>query len=145
VRLEPHADLRPVVLVPAERSATHVTRGMLPATVPHTDAAFSAGRCALAVHALTARPDLLLPATEDRLHQGYRDSAWPDTMRMVRELRDNGVAATVSGAGPTVFAATTDGLLPAGVDTEGFAVRALAVDRVGVTVTPNGPDGTNSR
>jgi homoserine kinase len=145
VRLEPHADLRPVVLVPAERSATHVTRGLLPATVPHTDAAFSAGRCALAVHALTARPDLLLPATEDRLHQDYRDSAWPDTMRMVRELRDNGVAATVSGAGPTVFAATTDGLLPAGVDTEGFTVRALAVDRVGVTVTPNGPDGTNSR
>jgi homoserine kinase len=145
VRLEPHADLRPVVLVPAERSATHVTRGLLPATVPHTDAAFSAGRCALAVHALTARPDLLLPATEDRLHQDYRDSAWPDTMRMVRELRDNGVAATVSGAGPTVFAATTDGLLPAGVDTEGFTVHELAVDRVGVTVTPNGPDGTNSR
>ena len=45
-------------------------------------------RCALAVHALTARPDLLLPATEDRLHQDYRESAWPDTMRMVRELRE---------------------------------------------------------
>jgi homoserine kinase len=145
VRLEPHAALQPVVLVPAERSATHVTRGLLPATVPHTDAAFSAGRCALAVHALTARPDLLLPATEDRLHQDYRDSAWPDTMRMVRELRANGVAAMVSGAGPTVFAATTNGRLPAGVDTEGFAVHALAVDRVGATVAPNGPDGTNSR
>jgi homoserine kinase len=145
VRLEPHAGLKPVVLVPAERSATHVTRGLLPAAVPHTDAAFAAGRCALAVHALTARPDLLLPATEDRLHQDYRDSAWPDTMRMVRELRDNGVAATVSGAGPTVFAATTDGLLPAGVDTEGFTVHVLAVDRVGVVMTPNGSHGTNGR
>lgn len=138
VRLEPHPGLRPVVLVPEARSATSVTRGLLPERVPHVDAAFAAGRCALAVQALTARPDLLLAATEDRLHQDYRERAWPDTMRIVRELRENGVAATVSGAGPTVFAATVDGRLPAGVDVSGFAVRELQVDRVGVVVEPNG-------
>jgi homoserine kinase len=137
VRLDPHADLRPVLLVPAERSATSVTRGLLPATVPHGDAAFVAGRCALAVHAITTRPDLLLPATEDRLHQDYRQSAWPATVAMVRALRDNGVAATVSGAGPTVLALTTDGKLP-GVDLTGFAVRELPVDRDGVRVTSIG-------
>jgi homoserine kinase len=145
VRLEPHRDLTPVVLVPDTPSATSVTRGLLPGDVPHTDAAFAAGRCALVVHALTARPDLLLPATEDRLHQEYRSSAWPDTMRLVRDLRENGVAATVSGAGPSVFALPPDGALPSGVDTHGFAVRALPVDRAGVVVVPNGPDGTNSR
>jgi len=145
LRLEPHAALRPVVLVPRTRSATSVTRGLLPERVPHTDAAFAAGRCALAVQAFTARPDLLLPATEDRLHQDYRESAWPQTMRMVRELRENGVAATVSGAGPTVFAVPADGRLPSGIDTEGFAVHALPVDRVGVTIHPNVPNGTNSR
>jgi len=142
VRLAPHATLRPVLLVPAEQSATALTRGLLPANVPHADAAFAAGRCGLAVHAFTVRPDLLLAATADRLHQDYRECAWPNTMRVVRELRENGVAATVSGAGPTVFAATTDGALPAGVDITGFLVRELAIDRDGVRAEPI---GTNSR
>lgn len=138
LRLEPHPDLRPVLVVPQERSATAVTRGLLPSTVPHTDAAFAAGRCALAVHAVTARPDLLLPATDDRLHQDYRESAWPDTMRVVRALRANGGAATVSGAGPTVCVLTTDATLPASVDLTGFTVLALPVDRGGVRVTRSG-------
>jgi homoserine kinase len=142
VRLEPHAALRPVVLIPAEQSATSLTRGLLPATVPHVDAAFAAGRCALAVHALTTSPALLLAATEDRLHQDYREHALPNTMRVVRELRENDVAATVSGAGPAVFAATLDGRLPAGVDTAGFTVRELPVDREGVRTERM---GTNSR
>ncbi|MGQ0840475.1 homoserine kinase [Actinokineospora sp.] len=133
VRVEPHADLRPVLIVPAEHSATHVTRGLLPDRVPHADAAFAAGRSALAVHAVTARPDLLLAATADRLHQDYRESAWPATLRVLRDLRGHGVAATVSGAGPTVLALTTDGVLPA-VDLAGFTVRPLAVDRAGARV-----------
>lgn len=142
VRLEPHSALAPVVLIPDTESATSVTRGLLPGNVPHNDAAFAAGRCALAVHALTTRPDLLLPATEDRLHQDYREPAWPDTMRMVRELRGNGVAATVSGAGPTVLALPSGGTLPSGIDTAGFRVCALPVDRTGVVVEAI---GTNSR
>jgi homoserine kinase len=142
VRLEPHSSLAPVVLVPDTESATSVTRGLLPGNVPHTDAAFAAGRCALAVHALTADPALLMAATEDRLHQDYREPAWPESMRMVRELRENGVPATISGAGPTVFALPSGGSLPPGVDTGGFRVCALPVDRAGVVV---GPIGTNSR
>ncbi|HEV2778294.1 MAG TPA: homoserine kinase [Actinophytocola sp.] len=134
LRLEPHADLRPIALVPRERSATSVTRGLLPERVPHADAAFGAARCALAVQALTARPDLLLAATEDRLHQDYRSSAWPATMRLVRALRETGVAATVSGAGPTVLACTVDGKLPGEVDLSGFTACELPVDRTGVTV-----------
>jgi homoserine kinase len=142
VQLEPHPQVSPVVLIPDTHSATSVTRGLLPDNIPHTDAAFAAGRCALAVHALTARPDLLLPATEDRLHQDYRESAWPATMRTVRELRANGVPATVSGAGPTVFALPPGGVLPAGIDTTGFTVRALPVARTGATISSS---GTNSR
>ncbi|MFD0787471.1 homoserine kinase, partial [Micromonospora azadirachtae] len=59
---------------------------------------------ALLVHALTADPALLLPATVDRLHQDYRASAMPATAALVSELREKGVAAVVSGAGPTVLA-----------------------------------------
>jgi homoserine kinase len=106
VRLSPHPRLRAFVLIPEERSATAHTRGLLPETVPHGDAAFNASRAALAVVALTQRPDLLLPATADRLHQGYRAGALPLTTAWIARLRAAGIAATVSGAGPTVLALT---------------------------------------
>ncbi|KAA2259419.1 homoserine kinase [Solihabitans fulvus] len=138
VRLDPHPGIWPVALVPAQESATSTTRGLLPATVPHADAAFAAGRSALAVHAFTTRPDLLLAATDDRLHQSYREPAWPATIRVIRELRAAGVPAAVSGAGPTVLALPADGTLPDGVDLTGFAVRPLPVDLVGVRTEPIG-------
>ncbi|HKN97539.1 MAG TPA: homoserine kinase [Pseudonocardiaceae bacterium] len=138
VRLEPHPDLRPVALVPAGESATKTTRGLLPGHVPHADAAFVAGRSALVVHAVTAAPHLLLAATEDRLHQAYREPAWPDTSRLVNSLRAAGAPATVSGAGPSVLVLTTDGRLPDEVDTTGFSVLPLDIDRVGVRVTRMG-------
>ncbi|TCO57380.1 homoserine kinase [Actinocrispum wychmicini] len=135
LRLEPHPDVRPILLIPGESSRTSVTRQLLPDRVPHGDAAFAAGRAALAVQAITSRPDLLLAATEDRLHQDYRETAWPATLRLVRILREQGAAAAVSGAGPTVIVLTSDGKLPAGVDVTGFEVRELPVDRLGVQVS----------
>ncbi|MFD4292114.1 homoserine kinase [Rhodococcus sp. NPDC058532] len=110
VRLAVHPSIRVVALVPEERSATAHTRGLLPDAVPHVDAAFNVSRAALAVVALTSRPDLLMTATEDRLHQGQRASALPLTTRWVETLRGRGIAAVVSGAGPTVLALTTEPL-----------------------------------
>ncbi|QKV78507.1 homoserine kinase [Amycolatopsis sp. Hca4] len=133
-RLTPHASIRPVVAVPSVRSATATTRGLLPATVPHADAAHSAGRAALAVHALTAKPELLLAATEDRLHQHYRAPAYPASAELVATLRARGVAAAVSGAGPTVLALTTGGILPPDVRVDAFDVLELPVDLTGVQV-----------
>ncbi|HEY3467396.1 MAG TPA: homoserine kinase [Amycolatopsis sp.] len=133
-RFTPHAAIRPVVAVPSVRSATATTRGLLPPTVPHADAAHNAGRAALAVHALTAKPELLLAATEDRLHQHYRAPAYPASTELVATLRARGVAAAVSGAGPTVLALTTTGILPADVGVEGFDVFELPVDLAGVQV-----------
>ena len=103
------------------------------------DAAHAAGRAALAVHALTSDPSVLLAATEDRLHQNYREPAWPDTVRVINDLRKLGVPACVSGAGPTVIAF---GELPAEVDLHGFDVRNLDVDRSGVRV--RGPASSRS-
>jgi len=133
-RLTPHASIRPVVAVPSVRSATATTRGLLPATVPHADAAHNAGRAALAVHALTAKPELLLAATEDRLHQHYRAPAYPASTALVSTLRAHGVPAAISGAGPTVLALTAAGILPPEVDVDGFAVLELPVDLTGVQV-----------
>jgi homoserine kinase len=52
---------------------------------------------------MTGRPELLLAATDDRLHQQYRAAAMPRTAALVTELRAAGVAAMVSGAGPSVL------------------------------------------
>ncbi|MEV4315841.1 homoserine kinase [Actinocrispum sp. NPDC049592] len=135
LRLDPHPDVRPLLLIPGESSSTHVTRQLLPDRVPHADAAFAAARTALAVQAITLRPDLLLPGTADRLHQEYREAAWPASLRAVRALREQGAAAAISGAGPTVIVLTQDGKLPQGVDLTGFDVRELPVDREGVQVS----------
>ncbi|GIH70517.1 homoserine kinase [Sphaerimonospora thailandensis] len=105
VKVTPHEDVRPVVLIPDFRLSTEEARGLLPKDVPHADAAFNAGRAALLVAALTQRPEpgLLLAGTEDRLHQDHRASAMPRTAELVRGLRAAGVPAVVSGAGPTVL------------------------------------------
>ncbi|HKD98830.1 MAG TPA: homoserine kinase [Micromonosporaceae bacterium] len=118
VRLEPSPAVRPVIFVPAERGLTAHARAALPATVPHADAAFGAGRAALLVHALTAEPALLHAATEDRLHQPYRAAGMPATAALVARLRAAGVAATVSGAGPSVLALLVAGAVPP--DTPGW-------------------------
>ncbi|GAA4892523.1 homoserine kinase [Streptomonospora salina] len=98
------ARLRPIVCVPDERVSTEQARGLLPETVPHADAAFTAGRAALLVAAVSGHPELLLEATEDRLHERYRRPAMPESLRIARELRErDGLAAVVSGAGPTVL------------------------------------------
>jgi homoserine kinase len=134
VRLEPHPDLVPVLLVPEVTSSTVIARGLVPDEVPHADAAFNAGRAALAVHALTAAPQLLLAATADRLHQAYRRASYPATGRLVDTLRAAGVPAAVSGAGPTVLALPEQGKLPTMVDTTGFSCYQLNVARDGATV-----------
>ncbi|WP_027503016.1 homoserine kinase [Rhodococcus sp. UNC363MFTsu5.1] len=130
VRLDVHPDIRVVALVPSERSSTAQTRGLLPELVPHADAAFNVSRGALAVVALTSRPDLLMAATEDRLHQSQRASALPLTTRWIETLRQAGIAATVSGAGPTVLALSTIAFpddLRAKAEADGLRVLELGV------------------
>ncbi len=133
-RLEPGAGLRPVALVPAEHSATAVTRRLLPGQVPLADAAFTASRTALAVCAFTAQPDLLFTATEDRLHQPYRREAYPASADLMDRLRARGIPAVVSGAGPTVLALPADGELPSDLLSDGFTRLPLEVDRSGAVV-----------
>ncbi|GAA0430267.1 homoserine kinase [Acrocarpospora corrugata] len=104
VTLPVHEKVRPVALIPDFRLSTEAARGLLPATIPHAEAAANSGNAALLVHALTQRPDLLMIATEDHLHQSYRAPAMPRTAELVQRLRSAGVPAVVSGAGPTILA-----------------------------------------
>ena len=95
--------VRALVFLPHTQLSTGKARRMLPETVPHKDAAINAGRAALLVHALSVRPELLFAATEDHLHQEYRREAMPRSVDLVRKLRGAGVAAMISGAGPSVL------------------------------------------
>ncbi len=108
VRLDPVAGLAPAVCVPAVPLSTKAARLALPAQVTHADAAANSARAALLVAALTARPDLLLAGTEDFLHQRYRAAAMPASTALIDRLRSAGVAAVVSGAGPSVLAFPAD-------------------------------------
>jgi homoserine kinase len=132
------ASLVPVVFVPTSAVATAKARRLLPEQIPFADASLSAGRAALLTAAITGRLDLLLAATEDRLHQQYRASAMPRSAALVERLRRQGVAAVISGAGPTVLAltdtASADGVVA--LAPKGWAVQRLEVDREGARLVP---------
>ena len=148
VRLDPRPEVHPVVFIAPEPVSTKVARGLLPATVPHADAARNAGRAALLIAALTARPDALLDGTEDRLHQDYRAPAMPHSYDLLTRLRAAGVPAVVSGAGPSVLAFVTEKpgqdlakcldstVRETGID---WHISPLAVERQGASVTPGVP------
>ncbi|MBA8795558.1 homoserine kinase [Friedmanniella endophytica] len=126
-----HPDVAARLYVPATPVSTAAARGLLPPTVPHPDAAANAARAALLVEALGRRPDLLLAATEDRLHQHYRSAAMPASAALLAALRVRGCAAVISGAGPTVLVLGTAEQLArsAAVDSTGFRTVDVAVGR----------------
>ena len=112
---------------------TEVARGLLPAQVPHPEAAADAGRAALLVAALAGQPEHLWRATRDYLHQEHRRTAMPDSLALVDALRADGVPAVVSGAGPSVLAFTdrsaATGL--AGRCPDGWVAHHLEVEHEG--------------
>jgi homoserine kinase len=128
--------IKALVFVPEAHLATSKARKLLPETIPHQDAVLNASRAALLVHAIQSRPDLLLEATEDLLHQNYRAEAMPKSMALVTKLRAAGVPAMISGAGPSVLVLhTLDDLEVEAVMKVGagsFAAQKLAISTHGV-------------
>lgn len=145
IRMAPAESIVPVVFVPGHPLSTEAARGLLPRSVPHVDAAANAGRAALLVEALTRRPELLLPATEDRLHQEYRAPAMEESIALVNRLRSDGVPAVISGAGPTVLALAEDGAADkiARLAGKNWTANRLALDTTGASVLPLNAGGTS--
>lgn len=134
VRRVVHPDIRLVMFTAGHASSTRHSRSLLPATVPHADAAANVAAAALMVHAMTVDPGYLLEATPDRLHQPYRAAAMPETARLLAGLRSRGIAAVVSGAGPSVLALTTTDLPPDVLRWNGFEAQEWAVCEAGAVV-----------
>ena len=140
-KLIAHRGVSAVVFVPETAMSTALARSLQPASVPHEDAIFNVSRSALLVAALVQSPELLLAATEDRLHQSYRASAMRETDELIRMLRANGLAAVVSGAGPSVLVLGSDpgqrlkaAELVAKNATSSWQALMLGVDFKGATV-----------
>jgi homoserine kinase len=91
-----------VLVVPSERTSTAASRGALPESVSHEDAAVTAGAAALLGAAVACGDtELLQAAFADRLHEPYRLASTP-----LRALAERPPAAalgvTLSGSGPSV-------------------------------------------
>lgn len=127
-----------LAFVPSTEFSTSKARKMLPESIPHGDAVKNSSNVAVLVQALQNRPDLLLGATEDYIHQSYRKDAMPHSFALMTKLRNAGVAAFISGAGPTVLVLHTGGDSEA-VELERaagdkFQMIALGISRTGVSL-----------
>ena len=141
LRLELHPSIVPVVVIPDFVVPTEEARAALPAEIPMADVVFNISRVALLAEALTRRPELLVEATRDRLHQEPRRPLYAESMSLVDRLRAQGIPATISGAGPTVLAfATTESVdLVRAAAPVGWPVIATAVAARGAHEVPIHP------
>ena len=131
VQLEVTADVIPLLFIPATQLPTATARAVLPEQIPHCVAAQNSARVGLLVEAVTRRPELLLAATREWLHQEQRRSSFPDSMALLDTLRGKGHAAVISGAGPSVLVLTT----PPQIE----GVRALGDESVWRVLAPGMP------
>jgi homoserine kinase len=149
-KLMVHRGVSPLVFVPEHEMSTALARSLQPESVPHEDAVFNVSRSALLIAALIQSPELLLAATEDKLHQSYRAAAMPETNHLITLLRSHGFPAVVSGAGPSILVLASDpgqrlvaAELVAKQSETPWQALMLAVDFKGATVTPRADDAAD--
>ena len=121
-------DLVAVALVAPEPMATVEARRLLPERVPFAVAAHTGARSAMLPLALAGDAELLLPATEDLLHQPERLTRTPDAAKLLELLRAAGHAAFVSGAGPSLLVLCPRQAAPGALADAEEAVAATGVE-----------------
>ena len=146
-KLMVHRGVSPLVFVPESTMSTELARSLQPDSVSRQDAIFNVSRSSLLIAALIQSPELLLDATEDKLHQSYRASAMQETGDLIQLLRNHGLAAVVSGAGPSILVLGSDPAqrtfaaeLVAEHQTTPWQPLMLAVDFKGATVISHPAD-----
>ena len=101
-------DIGIVLLVPSYHVPTTKARAILPTIVKQADAVANIARAAMMIAALqTRRYDLLGVATEDFLHQPYRETLNPVLRPSVIAARSQGAyGSALSGSGPAIISFT---------------------------------------
>jgi len=107
-RVEPPAEWRAIVVLPAEPLATSEARAALPATYSRTDVVANIQSVALLGMAFAqGRADLLRMAMRDRIHQPYRAPLCPLLSCLLPLAGKHGIlGVALSGAGPSVLVIT---------------------------------------
>ena len=136
-RLADSAPAEAIAVVPQTTVNTEAARAALPETVPHRDAAYTAGHALLLGAALTSRSaHLFAAAAHDRLHEPYRAKTAP-LLGAVRAERPAGaLAVTLSGSGPTVIVWAAPGDAERCADE--LAARFEDADVLRLPTTPSG-------
>ncbi len=122
IRLKIDPRIRLAVYLPEESFSTQAARAALPDQVTRAAAVANLAGVGALVHSLATDPDLLLPATEDRLHQEARSELMPATAAALAQLRATGFAAVISGAGPSLLVLGTADSLGHLPDISGFSL-----------------------
>ena len=102
------AAIHAVVFIPDVRIATADARAVLPQQLSVADAVHNMARVALLVAGMsTNHPEYLAVATQDKLHQPYRQPLFPAMKLLMKAAMDAGaLGAFLSGSGSTVLALT---------------------------------------
>ncbi len=102
------AEIHAVVYIPEVRIATADARAVLPGELSVADAVHNMSRVALLVAGMaTNHPEYLAVATQDKLHQPYRQPLFPAMKLLMKAAMDAGaLGAFLSGSGSTVLALT---------------------------------------
>jgi homoserine kinase len=127
VRIDPPRDMQVVAWIPERKLPTSEMRRVLPDSVPRADAIANLARVAVGMAGLSAgRLDVLRLLTEDRLHEPYRASVYPELPELVAAARASGaLGACLAGAGSTVVA-FVDASDDSAADTVAAAFRSTA-------------------
>lgn len=107
MRFAPASTIRPVILVPPFQLSTAQARKALDGHVLSVadaarNVAWGSGLVAMLNGSAPATPEALLACTQDNIHQPPRREVLGATTEVLERLRAGGVAAAVSGAGPSI-------------------------------------------
>lgn len=142
VRYDVHPELHFVVLYPDFTLSTHLSRSVLPQSVPFGDAVFDLSRLALLPKAFeTGDEELISRVLRDQLHQPYRLPLVAEFGAVESAAHEAGCGAVcLSGAGPSVLCVSRDASLAeklrvgvSGLEHR-WTVLDLAVDHDGAKV-----------
>jgi homoserine kinase len=141
-RINPTPTLRPIVLVPPFRQATSHARGVLPHHLDVADVTVQASRAGHVLAGLGGLWPVAPGAAGDRLHEPARMQTMGASGAVLAALRDAGLHAWLSGAGPSIAVAGDASEQRAAIcrevgDREGFELHHLGVDLAGALACPD--------
>ena len=112
------ADLDAIVFIPDVEISTEAARNILPDTLSYKDAVHNISRVGLLIAGLFSdNPDYLNIATQDRLHQPYRQEIFRPMKVIFKGALDGGATGVfLSGSGSTVIAFSKDRQMTVGYE-----------------------------